>query len=207
MGVAVARRPRRPLADADRPPAVAVLGGARDVHAYASMLGGVARALKQQPALQVFLELHGPHEHDIWRAAERLGLLGATSAIGPAAQHRSLLLRCDVILWPERFGELRSILLEAMAMALPVVAAADAPLDMLIDGQTARLVGAPFSDVAWEQSLASVLTDVTSAQAMGMRAREHVIANHRSTAHVEALMQTLAQVGGQDAYAFPRPSD
>lgn len=205
MGVATPRRARRPLDDRERAPAIAILGGARDVPAYTALLGGLARVVKNHPALQVFLELRGRHEHDIWRQAERLGLLGAVSAIGAAEQHRALLLRCDVVLWPERFGELRSILLEAMAMGLPVVAASDNALDMLVDGETASLVFEASED-HWARSLSAILDDPPRAQALGLRGREHVVTSHRSSEQVQRLMAALAQVAGQDAYAFPRPA-
>lgn len=154
--------------------------------------------------MQIFLELRGPREHDIWRLAERAGLLGALSAIGSAAQHHDLLMRCDMVLWPEHFGELRSILLEAMAMALPTVAGADQAMDMLVDGETARLVQDD-SAAAWETHILGLMNQPAEAQAMGRRAHDLISARHGSTEQITRMLEALERCTGRDAYAFPQP--
>ena len=75
MGVAVPDVPRSILVDADSSIALAVLGGARDVRSYQALLTGLARVVRDLPHVQVFLELNGPNEHEIWRHARRLGSL------------------------------------------------------------------------------------------------------------------------------------
>lgn len=204
MGVGVTHRFVRVLAEDDRPPAIVVLGGARDMHAYAAAIDGLARVQQRHSSMQIFLELRGPREHDIWRLAERAGLLGAVSAIGSAAQHHALLMRCDIVLLPERYGELRSILLEAMAMALPTVAAADHALDMLVDGETARLVTRDSAEL-WEQHILGLMGRPAEAQAMGGRARDLVARQHGSTEQIAAMLETLERIAGSDAYVFPKP--
>jgi glycosyltransferase involved in cell wall biosynthesis len=201
MGVSTTRRPRNVLSHPDRPPAIAILGEARDMPAYSALLGGLSVVLKEHPALEVFIELRGPHEHDIWRQAERQALFGSISAIGSATQHRPLLMRCDVLLWPEHHGGLRSLLLEAMAAAIPVIASHDAALDMLRDGETARLVHRDDAE-AWAEHLAGLLREPEQARALGRGGREHVVSHHQSSKQVLALLETLERVSGR-AYAFP----
>jgi glycosyltransferase involved in cell wall biosynthesis len=204
MGVAAPRRARLPLAAVDRAPALIVLGGARDVTAYAAMLRGLSAILPRHPGMQVFLELNGPHEHDIWRAAQRLNLLGAVSAIGSAANHRALIMRCDGVLWPERFGELRSLLLEAMAIGLPVIARADDALDMLVDDQTALLVADDDAE-QWGQRLEFLVANPAEAQALGSRARERISSAYRSSDQVARLLEAIERHVGADPIVFPAP--
>jgi glycosyltransferase involved in cell wall biosynthesis len=202
MGVSAPPRPRVPLDEHDRAAALIVLGGARDVAAYTAMLGGVSAVLPMFPGMQVFLELNGPHEHDIWRAAERLNLLGAVSAIGAAANHRALIMRCDAVILPERSGELRSLLLEAMAIGLPVVARADEALDMLVDGQTALLVADDAAE-SWASRLKFLLANRAEAQALGSRGRAHVASGFRSSDQVARLLEAIQRHAGGGPMSFP----
>lgn len=204
MGAASSQPSREVLADAEVAPAIVILGGSRDVAAYSAMFGGLARVVQQRPGTHFFLELRGPHEHDIWRQAERAGLISSISAFASAAQIHPLLMRCDMLIWPERFGELRSILLEAMAMGLPVVAAADHALEMLIDGTTARLVLRDTKE-SWWQIVHELLEEPAQAHALGRRGRDHVLANHQSSEQVTRLLEVLTNVAGTESYAFPRP--
>jgi hypothetical protein len=204
MGVSPPRQPRTVLADDSQPPSVAVMGGARDVSAYSAMLNGLARVMKDLPSLEVILELRGPHEHDIWRIAERAGIINAVSTIGSASHHHALLTRCDVVLYPERYGELRSVLLETMAMGLPVIAAADPALDMLEENSTARLIKEN-SPAAWIQAVSELLQKPADAQRLGAAGREKVLANHRSALQVNHMVNLLQRLVGTDAYAFPGP--
>jgi glycosyltransferase involved in cell wall biosynthesis len=106
------------------------------------------------------------------------------------------------VLWPERNGELRSVLLEAMAMGLPVIAAADPALDMLVDGQTASLVASLTPD-AWAQAIAALLDSPQRAQALGSGGRQRIIDSHQSSAQVRHLTALLERLVGSDNYAFP----
>ena len=201
LGASPPRRATQVL-DGGQPPAVAILGGARDVAAYAVMLNGLARVIKEHTGLQIVIELRGPHEHDIWRVAERSGLIGAVSAIGSASQHQALLTRCDLVILPEHYGELRSVLLDVMAMSVPVVAAADPALDMLIDGVTARLVSSPSAN-AWADAVSTLLATPEQARALGAGGRERIIAAHRSSDQVARMMDLLQRLAGRSTLVFP----
>lgn len=201
MGVSTNRRPRAVFANPDRSAAIGILGGAHEVPAYVALLTGLSEAIKDHPRVEVFLELRGAHEHEVWREVERHGLLGVVSPLGSAAQHRPLLSRCDVIAWPERRGELHSLLLEVMAAAIPVIAACDPSLDMLRDGETARLVKRDDGN-EWAENLRAVLTSRESARALGQRGRAHVTAHHQSSEQVTRLLAVVERVGRR-TYSFP----
>ena len=143
-----------------------------------------------------------PADHEIWRDVRRLDLLDIVSLLGTGSQLRSLLIQCDLIILPERYGELRSALLEAMSLELPIVASADAYLDVLIDEQTALLVPEPEPD-AWAQPLGRLLSEPETARDLGEGARARIAAGHRSSDQVTALIACLERVVGGGRYAFP----
>jgi len=203
MGVAIPSKPKLVLERANQSIGVTAIGSGKDVNAYEAMLGGLSRLRQDYPQTQIVLELRGPHHHDIWRIARRLELLSAVSGIEDAAQHRTLLTCCDIMLVPENFGELSSVVLDAMASAMPIVARADRYLDMLIDEETALLVSKP-DPQEWADRLASLISDPERARRLGRSARDFVTERHASGAQVTRLIDTLERVTTGNTYAFPK---
>ena len=136
---------------------LAIIGSGQEPAEYQAMLTALSGLTKEMPRLHACLELRGPCEHEIWRQARRLDLLGRISPIVDAALHQPLLTGCDVLVIPERLGQVRSLILHAMALGMPVVAGDDPYLDMLVPDETALIVSHPEAD-EWADQLRAVLT-------------------------------------------------
>ncbi len=201
-GVDVPRRPRKGRA-AEGGIAIAIIGSGRDVPAYRAMLGALSSLTREFPQIQACLELRGPAAHEIWRHARRLDLLSHVSSIADASHHRALLVGCDVLVVPERFGQVRSLILEAMALAMPVVAGDDPFLDMVVPDRTALVVCADDPD-EWEAQIRRVLTEDPLAARLGRAARAWVAEHHRPEAHVERLAAALQGALSGGAMPLPR---
>ena len=201
MGVADPGQPH------DIPPAgkqslsLAIIGSGQDTVGHRAMLTGLSRLINELPQLQACLELRGPNEHEIWRHARRLDLLGHISAIVDAAMHRPLLTGCDVLVIPEQIGQVRSIILQSMALGMPIVAAEDPYLDMLVDDETACLVD-PGDAEEWTDKLRRVLTDADLAAALGRGARACVLEHHQPQEQVTRLAGAFEQVVSGGAHTF-----
>jgi len=192
MGVPVPAQVRPVMRNPDAA-CLAMLGRCRDVAAYQSLLAGLSRVLKQFRGVQLVIELRGPGEHEIWREAERLELLGAVSAIGSASLYRDLLVGCDAIVMPEVGGELRSIMLECMASGVPIVANEDAALNMLAAGDLSATVAAPGPE-AWATLLSRLLQEPEWTRSLGQQVRSIVNDQHRSSRHAERMISLMDQV-------------
>lgn len=182
-------------------PSVAIIGSGQDPAAYRAMLTGLSRIAKDAPQPQVCLELRGPCEHEIWRQARRLDLLGLISPIVDASLHRALLTGCDVLVIPERLGEVGSLVLEAMALGMPIVAAEDPYLDMLVADETAILVTHPDAD-EWATRLREVLDDADLAHRIGSAARDLVARRNRVPDQLSRLSSAYEQILRGGAHAF-----
>jgi len=169
---------------------LAILGRCRDVSAYQSLLGGLSRVLKQFRGVQLILELRGPGEHEIWREAERLELLGAVSAIGSASLYRDLLMGSDAIVMPEAGGEVRSIMLECMASGVPVIAREDKSLYPKGENDFTMEVVSAGSD-AWAITLSRLLQEPEWSRSLGQQGRAKVQSEHRSSRHAEQMSSLL----------------
>jgi len=126
-----ARQPAPPSIVSGQSRFLVGLGEGLDVRAWDRFLSAVRRIVDQPgfDDLQIVLEVRGPRGHDVWRKVRDLDLLDRVSSLGDAAEHRTLLLRGHALCLPEPMTMLRTIVLEAMARAIPIAAAAMPVLD------------------------------------------------------------------------------
>lgn len=205
MGVAARDEGQPTTLEPTNDPTLAILGDSRDITAYRAMLAGLSRAAREHPRMQIILELHGPHEHEVWREAGRLNLLGQISAISDLSRYRRLLNGCEIVLMPERFGELRSVMLEAMAQTSAFIVSAEVRLDMFIDGETALFVGAIEAD-GWASAVLRLLSGRDERKRLGMSAQRLVMRQYRSCNQVDGLIATFEGVLRGGAISFPGPN-
>jgi len=197
-GVALPQVQRQALDDPEKSAAIVILGSGRDLAAYKQVLGALPAVLERHPRTEIFMELRGPHEGAIWRMARELDLLSHLTALDDAARLRPLVTRADLLLVPERLGEMRTLILEAMAWSIPIVAAADPWLEMLAAG-SAWLIEEESPD-PWRVTLAALLDDPATARALGARGRAKVAQSHRSSDHVQRLIETLHRASRGEGY-------
>jgi glycosyltransferase involved in cell wall biosynthesis len=208
MGVAASSR-REPSGvseiDLGREPTFAIVGESRDIEAYRVMLGGLSRVVRERQGIQAIMELHGPHEHQIWRETERLGLMSSVSSLADFCHYRGLLSGCDLMLVPERFGDVRTVLLEGMSLGLATVASAETPFEMLLPGDTAAIVPHNESD-EWAKVVLRVLNDVAERRRLGDAASRLARSRYRSSDQVAGLLETFDRVLRGGAISFEAAS-
>lgn len=172
---------------------LAIIGSGRDVPAYEVVLTALGSITADYPQLNIFLELPGRRSRSIWRIVERLGLLGNVSCLDHAAGLRRHLTRCDAMLIPEEFGELRILMLDAMAAGLPIIAPSDPCLSMLEDQINALLMTDGRSG-QWERNLRRLLSDPEEARALGRMGRDRMQCDYTSTRQVARMIDAYEQI-------------
>lgn len=180
-----------------------VVGSGRDLAGYQALLSGLQRFSRTTPQLQIFLELRGPHQHEIWRFAKKLKMLDRISTFPEAAPQRSLLTQCDLLLLPERYGEINSLILESMACGMLVLSRQDPILEMLIHENTALLIDEDSPD-EWAQNLELALQEPEISRSISQSAREHVIERYSSSGQVQELTNLLERVITGGSYTFSK---
>jgi hypothetical protein len=188
-GVLTPEKARDVLAP-DRAASVMLVGSGRDAHAFKAALEGLAGVAREQPELLLFCDALAARRTDLWPMARKLGILHSLSLIEELEGRRDLLLQGDILLQPEAHGEQRSVLLEAMAAGMVVVAASDPMVSSLQDGVTARLVGGTGSAAkgAWATALRDVFSDATKSRALAASARDFVKTRRKASDHVKAVL-------------------
>ncbi len=185
-----------------RAPAVVLIGFGRDEAASTRAFEGIAQVMETHKDVLLFLDADAATRLNIWKRAARLGIRNRVSLIGRLEDRRDLVLRADVIVHPDARGEQRSLLLDAMASSMVVVASEDRAVGVLIDGQTARLAPQGANAGAWAEALAAVLDDRDSARALGVSARAYARSKHRVSAHVSGVVDVYEWATGRQSLAF-----
>ena len=204
QGVPVPRKARSVLRDDAEAIGIVCLGTCSDLRAYANLLPALAEAVHGVPQIHVFLELDGPREHQIWRLVRQHGLADRITSIQRAAEHRDLLTDCDMILLPEQTGTASTLVLEAMANQLPIIARFDPFLDDFVHERTALLVQDGVTR-EWLTAIERLLTQREFARVLGRNGREWIEEHHRSSAQASQLYRILTQALNGSALPFKRP--
>jgi hypothetical protein len=191
----------RPVLGPDRAPTAMIVGSGRDAPAFHAALEGLAEVARRRPDLLIFCDALAARRAGLWAHARRLGLLPNLSLIEEFEGRRDLLLDGDILIQPDANGEQRSIVLEAMAGGMVVIAASDPHVSILEDGRTARLVRR--GDAAdWKRVLLDVSENPEQARVLADRAREYVRQNRKASDHVRSVLAAYEWLSSEQAIPF-----
>ncbi|MEO1130303.1 MAG: glycosyltransferase [Planctomycetota bacterium] len=187
----------------DRPLALSIISSGRSSTHMAPLLDALAALINEGADLMIFLDAAAVEKHhSVWRHAERAGLLSRLSVIPDMESRRALLLETDVLLLPDAQGEVRSVILDAMAAGIVVVAGADPFVEVTATPNIALLIDQPAAD-AWKSQLTRVVNDHAFLAQVGRDAREQVHRNRPAHRHVEAILSGYRLLTEQQPIAFP----
>lgn len=201
LGVGVPREARQILADPATAVGMAIVGGAHDLGAWEAALQGLARVIRVAPQIQALIQLQGPRAHEVWRVASRLDVLGHLSAHRDIRQYRDLITRCDLLVLPEASGAAGSLILDAMAAGMAILARADPWQEVLQPEETAVVIDGP-DPGQWAAALRRGVEEPESLRAIGKRAHGLVASDYRSADQVQGLLRTFDRILSGDVYAF-----
>ena len=192
-GVPIPAEPRAILAG-ERAPAILLVASGRDREACAAAVEAFAAV--NVPDAMLCIDADVLHVARLWPLIKRLNLTSRTTLIPNLESRRELaILGADIVIAPEARGESRSILLDAMAAGLPVIAGVDAALDSLIGGQTARLIAAPEPKL-WTSAMAELLRDPEAARALGRTSRDAIRQHHRVSSQISLTLNAYEHLAG-----------
>lgn len=175
----------------DRAPTFILIGAGNDPRSMQNALEGLAALVPQQPDLLIFADALAARRAGLYAHAQRLRMLHNLSLIEEIESRRDLLVQGDVLVLGEALGEQRTVVLEAMAHSMIVVAAEDRDSNVLLDGATARLVRTR-TPAAWAQSLQQILSDPVEARRLGESARRFVVHERRASDQVRHVLEAYA---------------
>jgi glycosyltransferase involved in cell wall biosynthesis len=177
-------------------PCFAVCGSGVMDDDYLALLEGIGQVVETRPEVQFFFDGQGGDQHQVWRAVQRLDLLGHVSFTPPRLGHREMLLMADALIHPQATGRSRSVTLLAMAHAVPVLAVADEHLDYLIDGETGWVHPGPDAE-AWADLIERRITAPDEAAQLGRSARAWVQQHRVAADQIDRTLRLYREVCGE----------
>lgn len=189
-GVHAQITPRKVL-PSGRAPCVMMVGNGRDAKATRAAFEGLALAMREHEDLLAFMDAQAARNSGIWALARRSKVLERISLIEDLESRRDLLVQGDIILQPDYRGEHRTILLDAMASRMAVIASADPMVSVLADGKTALLVpqsGPGSGPGGWREAIHRLISHPGAAQSLADQAHDYIRDHRRASDHVRALL-------------------
>ena len=190
------RRPGAPIG-------ISIVCSGRDEAAIKPVLDALAACVRLEENILIFLDDAAVESQPgVWKHAERLGMLDHLSIIADMESRRELVLETDVLVLPDALGEVRSIVLDAMASGVAVVAQADPYIEVTAKPGLAIVVDAP-TEQSWLEALRRVTSDPDETARIGTRARERVIAERPAHRQVDAILAAYRELTDNPSIAFP----
>ncbi len=185
-GVLTPSTPRAIFAEG-RATSIMLVGSGREEAAFRAALEGIAPIARERPDMLLFCDALAARRCGLWSLARKLGILHAISLIEELEARRDLILHGDILMQPEAHGEQRSVILEAMAGGMLVIAARDPMVSTLQDGVTARLVQSA-TPQEWNRVLSSVIENPEEARRLARSAQDFVRTHRRASDHIRAVL-------------------
>lgn len=165
---------------------IAVGGRGASPEAWGQCLRGLAQVAAHRENLAIFVDSDAAERAAIGRMVGSLGLSPLVSRVPDFEARRDLVVHADVLLWPERLGEIRSVVLDTMAAGTPIICLADPDVPALSDPSIAAHVSGDASD--WAAAIESIASRDERRQAMANAALDYVRTAHSAPGHVGAVV-------------------
>jgi glycosyltransferase involved in cell wall biosynthesis len=163
---------------ADDEAALGVIGHLSPVKGHGDLLQALGRVVERRPRVKLFVVGDGVLRAELEARTRALGLSGNVVFTGARDDIGEMLAMLDLVVVPSLTEGMSNALLEAMAMARPVVATAmGGNVDVIEDGATGVLVP-PRDPEALAEALLRLLGDPDRARRLGAAARERARAEH-----------------------------
>jgi glycosyltransferase involved in cell wall biosynthesis len=155
-------------------PVVVTLAVLREGKGHHTLLAAVPMVLQQKPETKFLIVGGGPLEGTLRDHVRNAGLSENVIFTGTCPDARRMLAVADVSVLPSEHDPLPTVILESMAMRLPVIGMHSGGVpEMIVDGQTGLLV-APTDPSALSEAILALLRDPARARQMGERGRSRV---------------------------------
>ncbi|MFG0307304.1 MAG: glycosyltransferase [Phycisphaerales bacterium JB040] len=165
---------------------LAMIGNGGDIANVRAAFDGIAPILSGRDDTMLFVDAVACQRAGLWKRARQFDVRDRVSVIDHMEDRRDLILRCDVLLSPEARGEHRTILLDALGAALPVVCRSDESIELLqTPGITVRVMASTAQ--LWTEAVGSLLEDPAQARQMGEAARQHISEHQRWSKYVATV--------------------
>ena len=193
-GAQVLSRPNQILRD-DKQRAIVLISSGRQKEQCIAAFDGVADAIESHENVMVFANLEVVQRAGLWARVKERKLENKFTIIDRSEDRRDLVLRCDIMVYPDTLHEQRTLLLDAMGAGMAIIAGKDESISPIQDSPGVLVVDRP-SRADWATLLRACLADVSYARNVGLDARAYVTKNRRAAMYVMSVMDAYHALCG-----------
>lgn len=190
-----------PVLRPDRVASIMLAGSGRNQSGFLSAFVGACKVVAAREDTMLFVDADAALRAGLWKHARQAGVLDRVSLIDATEDRRELVVRADILLYPDNRGEQRTFLLDAMASGMAIIACADPMTASLIPDQTARILKDP-SPETWESELRRLLENPDEARTLGRSARERIRLDFRASTHIRSIVDAYEWLTSPSAIPF-----
>ena len=156
---------------------VGIIARLSDVKGHTYLIQAMQEVIKNFPKAKLLIIGQGKNKDALIKEIQDLGLEGSIVFIPEAKNTKDVLAAMDIFVMPSLQEGLGLALMEAMAQGVAVVGSAVGGIKTLIQDKVNGLLVAPADAPALARAIITLLGDSRLRQALGVQAREFIIAN------------------------------
>jgi glycosyltransferase involved in cell wall biosynthesis len=174
---------------------IVLMGSGRQQDHCLAAYNGIAEALSSRTDTMLFANQELVERVGLWNRVKKDKLQDRFTVIDRSEDRRDLLLRCDMLAYPETLHEERTLLLDAMGAGLVVIAGNDEKSQPIVDDSGVIVIPRPSPDL-WKEQVGAVIASRDRATEHATKVREYIRTHRRSGLHIEALSDAYADLVG-----------
>lgn len=184
-----------PVFREDKLISIVLMGSGRQQDHCVAAYTGIAEAIASRSDIMLFANQELVERAGLWARVKKDKLQDRFTVIDRSEDRRDLLLRCDMLVYPETLHEERTLLLDAMGAGLVVITGNDEKIQPLNEESGVIVVSRAVAD-DWSEQVRTVIRSRDHAMECAVRVREYIRTHRRSGLHIEALSDAYTDLVG-----------
>ncbi len=178
--------------------AIVLMSSGRQREQCIAAFEGIVDAMESNEDSMLFVNLEMVERTDLWARVQRRGIEDRFTIIDRSEDRRDLLLRCDMMVYPDTLHEERTLLLDAMGAGMAVIAGNDEDIAPIQESEGVYIVDRP-TRAAWSEILIECLSNPDRTRIAGEKSREYVKGNRRVASSIASVIDAYTGLCSQPA--------
>jgi len=178
---------------------IVFMSSGRQTETSVAAFDGLADAIAERDDVMIFANLELVERAGLWDRVKKRNLTGRFTVIDRSEDRRDLLLRCDMMVYPDTLHEERTLLIDTMGAGMVVIAGDDRMIQPLHEESGVLLIERNAREV-WAAQIRSVIESPELARRGAEQSRAFIRTHRRSGLHLDALKdayQSLSDLAKQ----------
>lgn len=202
-GVALPESPIDAILDDDRPPVIGMAGPLEVDKGAAFFLRACGDVIRQGHKIRVVISGSGPEEHNLRQLAATLKISSQLTFVDGGVSMQGFLEAIDIFCMPSLQQGIGVLMLEAMAMARPVIASGVGGVLSVIQDQIDGMIVPPSDSGALSRRICEMLTDREATRQIALSGQHLIRQRFNETRMLDELIEVFTGLTLHSGYRPP----